>query len=65
MRSISNNDIVSNIVQVCERYGFVRPKIAADLLKKATKDDLDMMDVEMDTEKLSDVAVIDKVTLSI
>lgn len=61
MRSISNKDIISNIVHVCERYGFVRPRVAQELLKKST--DTNMMDIEMDfdKEKLSAVAVIDQV----
>ncbi|GAA5801470.1 hypothetical protein HPULCUR_006917 [Helicostylum pulchrum] len=44
IRSISNNDIFTNIVQVCERDGFVRPWAATELLKKKG-------DMEIEPEK--------------
>lgn len=43
IRSISSNDIFTNIVNVCERYGFVRPHVAADLTKKNDMVDMDKM----------------------
>lgn len=53
IRSISNNDIFTNIVQVCERYGFVRPNIVIELLKKKG---------DMDTEpEKNTVNIIDQV----
>lgn len=67
IRSISNNDIFTNIVHVCEGYGFVRPKFAAELLTKKktqiTDVDIDMMDLEFESEKekLTPAAVIDQV----
>ncbi|RCI04923.1 mediator complex subunit [Rhizopus stolonifer] len=49
IRAISNNDIFTNIVQVCERYGFVRPH----------KED-SMMDIEDEMEKSSPIDLIDQ-----
>ncbi|KAI8643265.1 hypothetical protein BD408DRAFT_385911 [Parasitella parasitica] len=55
LRSISGNDIFTNIVNVCERYGFVRPNIAADLIKKN-----DMMETELAVEKMTPITAIDQ-----
>lgn len=52
VRAISNNDIFTNIVQVCEHYGFVRPAIAIELLKKKSS---------METEPDNNVLIIDQV----
>lgn len=52
IRAISNNDIFTNIVQVCEHYGFVRPAIALELLKKKS---------DMETDSNQDVLTIDHV----
>ncbi|KAI9477780.1 MAG: hypothetical protein EXX96DRAFT_568168 [Benjaminiella poitrasii] len=52
IRSICNNDIFTSIVLVCQRHGFVRPRIAAELLAVVNKKDTDEMDVDEDTEKL-------------
>lgn len=54
IRVISNNDIFTNIVQVCERYGFVRPHIATELLKKKT---------DIETEPNENVLSIDQVRI--
>ncbi|CAO3630123.1 unnamed protein product [Mucor fragilis] len=56
IRSISSNDIFTNIVNVCERYGFVRLNVAADLTKKS-----DMMDMD-DTaaDKMTPISAIDQ-----
>lgn len=61
MRSISSNDILSNIVYVCKGYGFVRPAIAENLLKKSivTKN-ADTADMEIEDET-SDIVTIDQV----
>lgn len=58
IRSISSNDIFTNIVNVCERYGFVRLNVAADLTKKS-----DMMDMD-DTaaDKMTPISAIDQVS---
>lgn len=61
IRSISNNDIFTNIVTVCERYGFIRPKISAELLTKKDSTSENMMDLEEDSEKLTPVIAIDQV----
>jgi hypothetical protein len=67
IRSISNNDIFTNIVQVCERYRFVRPKIAMELLTKRNAQSVDvdfqMMDFEIESEKekIAPAVVIDQV----
>lgn len=60
MRSISSNDILSNIVYVCKGYGFVRPTIAENLLKKSivTKN-ADTADMEIEDET-SDIVTIDQ-----
>ncbi|KAI7902556.1 mediator complex subunit Med5-domain-containing protein [Cokeromyces recurvatus] len=47
IRILRDNDVFTNIVLVCQRHGFVRPRIAAELLKKK-----DEMEIEEDTEKL-------------
>ncbi|KAL9552886.1 hypothetical protein MBANPS3_003560 [Mucor bainieri] len=49
IRAISSNDIFTNIVNVCERYGFVRPSVALDLTRKS-----DAMDMEDDTDAAAD-----------
>lgn len=59
IRLISNNDIFTNIVNVCERYGFVRSKVAQELLKKEEVDN--MMDVDHDPYKVSPAGIIDQV----
>ncbi|KAI8879169.1 hypothetical protein K501DRAFT_336268 [Backusella circina FSU 941] len=51
IRSISSNDIFTNIVQICERYGFVRPEKAKTLLGKQ-----DFMDIE----EGDDAALVDQ-----
>ncbi|KAK4513068.1 uncharacterized protein ATC70_000106 [Mucor velutinosus] len=55
IRSISSNDIFTNIVNVCERYGFVRSSVAADLTKKS-----DMMDMEETVDKMTPISAIDQ-----
>lgn len=57
IRSISSNDIFTNIVNVCERYGFVRSRVAADLIKKN-----DMMEVDDNTDKMMPITAIDQVS---
>jgi hypothetical protein len=61
IRSISSNDIFTSIVNVCERYGFVRPKVSAELLTKKDNNNISLMDLEEDTEKLTPATVIDQV----
>ncbi|KAL7319739.1 hypothetical protein PS15m_002837 [Mucor circinelloides] len=55
IRSISSNDIFTNIVNVCERYGFVRSSVAADLTKKS-----DMMEIEENADKMTPISAIDQ-----
>ncbi|KAI8986509.1 mediator complex subunit Med5-domain-containing protein [Pilobolus umbonatus] len=57
IRSSSNNEIFTNIVKVCERYGFIRPVIAATLLKK--ENDTQMESDELD-ERSTAVSLIDQ-----
>ncbi|KAF7728498.1 mediator complex subunit [Apophysomyces ossiformis] len=57
VRSISNENIFSNIVLVCERYGFISKKIAKKLMKRDTsqeeiKTDNDEFAGILDTEML-------------
>jgi hypothetical protein len=54
IRSISSNDVFTSIVQICERYGFVRPEKAKTLLGKQ-----DLMDIEGDDDG-SDVILVDQ-----
>lgn len=57
IRSISSNDIFTNIVNVCERYGFVRSSVAADLTKKS-----DMMEIDENADKMTPISAIDQVS---
>ncbi|KAI8371216.1 hypothetical protein EDC96DRAFT_85724 [Choanephora cucurbitarum] len=60
IRTISSHDIFTNIVSICERYGFVRPHVAIQLLdkKKASDDMMDIMDD--DIEKTNPAELIDQ-----
>lgn len=61
MRSVNSNDILSNIVYVCKGYGFVRPEIAENLLKKSTvTKNNDTTDMEIENE-ISDTIIINQV----
>ncbi|CAO3653895.1 unnamed protein product [Mucor hiemalis] len=60
MRSVNSNDILSNIVYVCKGYGFVRPEIAENLLKKSTvTKNNDTTDMEIENE-ISDTIIINQ-----
>ncbi|ORE09371.1 hypothetical protein BCV72DRAFT_254833 [Rhizopus microsporus var. microsporus] len=57
IRALSNHDIYTNIVHACKRLGFVRPKVAAELLKSNE----DMMEIDESIEaKASPSAVVDQ-----
>ncbi|CEP13613.1 hypothetical protein [Parasitella parasitica] len=57
IRSIGSNDIFTNLVNVCERYGFVRPNMAAELTRKST-----MMDTEQAADMMTTpIVAIDQV----
>jgi hypothetical protein len=61
IRSISNNDIFTNIVNVCERYGFVRPNVSAELLTKKDSSNVSLMDLGEEAEKVTPAVAIDQV----
>lgn len=56
IRSLSNNAIYTNLVRVCEQYGFVRSHTATELLKIETDDFMDL-----DDERLGPLAIVDQV----
>ncbi|RCH87752.1 hypothetical protein CU098_002154, partial [Rhizopus stolonifer] len=55
IRSLSNNAIYTNLVRVCEQYGFVRSHTATELLKIETDDFMDL-----DDERLGPLAIVDQ-----
>lgn len=58
IKTLSNHDIYTNIVHACKRLGFVRPKVAAELLKGNE----DMMEIDESIEaKASPSAIVDQV----